>query len=109
MGCALRNVLTMPQPKSVVHFVMSSGVGRQEEQECTIEATDSLALVRAVMRRTREIRAGGGVVMWTDFVIDGIHRRRYVDGRSSMPRVDRDHTGDDTGGSATADTGGITS
>lgn len=79
----------MPLPQATIRYVHNGDHEARKASELTVDAPDSLELVRTVMQACRELRSQGASVLWTDFVTDGITRRRYVDGRVGRLRLSR--------------------
>lgn len=74
----------VPLPRATISYVLA-----RETAYATVECPDRLEVVTAAFRRCRELRGEGARIVWVEFVTDGIRTRRYVDGRSSGPRVTR--------------------
>lgn len=73
-------------PEATISYVANGDHASRKVSRTVIHAPERIALVQEVRRRMRELNRKGASVLYVDFVTDGTHRRRYVDGRVTRPR-----------------------
>lgn len=83
----------MADPHAIIRYVANGDHESRKVSETTVHGPDAIAVVLAARRRMREINGNGGAILYIDFMTNGAHRRRYVDGRVTRRR--RSLTGDD--------------